>query len=145
MNTTTNLDQENKTGQNQLGDKANHPVHLLTASSIIGDKVENKKGESIGKIKDVMLDIREGKIEYVVIESGGFLGLGEKLFAVPFQSLKLNTDNEDFILDVEKSFLESAPGFNKEHWPETNKHYSDVNNYWGGGGSFMGASTGLEY
>jgi sporulation protein YlmC with PRC-barrel domain len=140
MHNISNLEKENATGQNQLGTNANRQVHLLTATSIIGDEVENKSGESIGKIKDIMLNILDGKIQYVVIEFGGFLGFGEKLFAIPFQALKLNVKNKDFVLDVEKSFLETAPGFNKEHWPDTNGHYFDVNNYWG---SFLGPSTGI--
>jgi sporulation protein YlmC with PRC-barrel domain len=140
MNTTSILEKENATGHNQLGANANRPVHLLTASSIIGDKVENRKGESIGKISDIMLDTHNGNIEYFVIEFGGFLGFGEKLFAIPFSALKLNAKKEDFVLNVDKEFLEAAPGFDKDHWPETNSHYFDVNTYWGG---FMGPNTGI--
>jgi sporulation protein YlmC with PRC-barrel domain len=132
------LENENSTGRNRKGN-ANRPVKVLTATSIIGDKVENAKGEDIGKIKDIMIDIHYGKIEYVVIEFGGFLGFGEKLFAIPFSALKLNTRNEDFVLDVDKKFLDSAPGFDKYLWPETNGHYFDVNAYWG---NFMGPNIG---
>ena len=137
---TSNLEKENATGQNQQGANANRPVHVLTATSIIGDHVVSKQGEKIGKIKDIMLNVKSGSIQYLIIEFGGFLGVGEKLFAVPFSALKLNPKNEDFVLDVEKKFLETAPGFNKDHWPETNSHYFDVNSYWG---SFMGPSTGV--
>jgi sporulation protein YlmC with PRC-barrel domain len=139
METTSNLEKENTTGHNELGPNANRPVRVLTASSIIGDKVENTKGEDIGKIKDIMLNIHAGSIEYLIIEFGGFMGFGEKLFAVPFSALKLNAKKQDFVLDVDKKFLETAPGFNKEHWPETNSHYYDVTTHWG---SFMGPSTG---
>ncbi len=139
MKTITNLEKENMTGENQLGSDANSPVRVLTATSIIGDKVENTKGEKIGNIKDIMLNVHDGSVEYLVIEFGGFLGIGEKLFAVPFSALRLNSKKRDFILDVEKKFLETAPGFNKDHWPETNSHYSDVNVYWG---DFMGPNVG---
>lgn len=140
MNTTTNLEKENTTGHNQLGTNANRPVHVLTASSIIGDNVENKQGESIGKIKDIMLNIQDGRIQYLIIEFGGVMGFGEKLFAIPFALAKVNAKNEDFIMDIKKEYLEKAPGFDKDHWPETNGHYFDVNTFWG---SFMGPSTGL--
>src|SRR5690348_740716 len=123
MNTLTSLEKENATGHNQLGPNANRPVHVLTASSIIGDEVENAKGKNIGRIRDIMLNIKDGKIQYLVIEFGGFMGFGEKLFAIPFAALKLNTKNEDFVLNIEKEFLEKAPGFDKDHWPETNSHY----------------------
>lgn len=115
MNTNSILEKENTSGHNQLGANANRPVHLLTAISVIGDEVRNKKGKKMGKIKDIMLDIHLGHIEYYVIEFGGFLGIGEKLFAVPFAALALNGKDEDFILDIEKSFLEAAPGFDTTH------------------------------
>ena len=140
MNISSDLEKENATGQNQSGSNANRPVHVLTASSIIGDNVENKQGESIGKIKDIMLNLKDGRVQYLIIEFGGFMGIGEKLFAIPFSALKLNAKNEDFVLNIEKDFLEKAPGFDKHHWPETNGHYFDVNSYWG---SFMGPNTGV--
>jgi sporulation protein YlmC with PRC-barrel domain len=138
MNNETNLEKENATGHNQLGANANRPVHLLTATSIIGDKVENNKQEEIGKIKDIMVNLLDGRIQYLVIEFGGFMGLGKKLFAIPFAALKLNAKKQDFVLNIEKKVLDAAPGFNPEHWPETNSHYFDVDSYWG---SFMGPST----
>ena len=140
MNISSNLEKENATGQNQQGANANRPVHVLTATSIIGDSVENKQGEKIGKIKDIMLNTEDGRIQYLIIEFGGFMGFGEKLFAVPFSGLTLNGKNVDFVLNMEKEFLEKAPGFDVNHWPETNSHYFDVNSYWG---SFMGPNTGV--
>lgn len=139
MTTDLSLETENITGQNQAGANANRPVHILTATSIIGDKVINRAGENIGEINNIMVNILDGTIQYLIIEFGGFLGVGEKLFAVPFAAVKLNAKDQNFTLDVEKSFLESAPGFDKEHWPETNSHYFDVNTHWG---SFMGPNTG---
>ncbi|HSZ72277.1 MAG TPA: PRC-barrel domain-containing protein [Cytophagaceae bacterium] len=136
------LEKENKTGKNSDGVNANWPVKMLTASSIIGDHVENRNGEKLGKIKDVMVNMKRGFIEYVVIEFGGFLGLGEKLFAVPFEALELKADRQTFLLDRQKDFLKNAPGFNKEHWPGTNSHhYTEVDSYWG---NFMGPSVGAS-
>jgi len=136
------FDADNLTGINHTGAHPNSPVHFLTASSIIGDKVYNPQDEKLGSVKDVMLDIQNGRIEYVVIELGGFLGVGEKFFAIPFSLLKLDPRNQRFILNQEKSTLEVAPGFDKDHWPETNTHMFDsANTYWG---SFMGVNTGAE-
>jgi sporulation protein YlmC with PRC-barrel domain len=140
MNITSNLEKENATGQNQQGANANRPVHVLTATSIIGDHVVSKQGEKIGKIKDIMLNTKDGKVQYLIIEFGGFMGFGEKLFAIPFAAVRLDAKNVDFILDIKKEFLEKAPGFDQSHWPETNSHYFDVNTYWG---SFMGPNTGV--
>jgi sporulation protein YlmC with PRC-barrel domain len=133
MKTTINsilLEKDNVTGNNLMGPNANFPVSILTASSIIGDRLVNNSGLDVGKIKDIMINIHEGNIQYVVIEFGGFMGFGEKLFAIPYSSLKLNPKDHNFVLDVDKKFLASAPGFDKDHWPSTNSHYNDVDTHW---------------
>ena len=137
---TVNIEKDNITGKNHEGANANWPVKVLTATSIIGDDVLNAKEEKVGKIKDIMIDIRRGIVEYVVIESSGFLGFNEKFFAVPFSELKLKPSKRAFILHKDDEFIKNAPGFDKNHWPETNSHhYIQVEGYWG---DFMGVSTG---
>ncbi len=131
---------ENESGKNRDGAHPNMPLRYLTATSIIGDKVLNPEGEVLGDIHDIMIDLSSGKIEYVVIEMGGFLGVGEKFFAIPYPLLSVDGRHEVFILNQSKESLAKAPGFNKAHWPETNSHEFDhSSSYWGG---FMGASTG---
>jgi sporulation protein YlmC with PRC-barrel domain len=137
-----NFDTDNLTGINQQGAHPNIPLKFLTASSIIGDKVLNPDKDQLGKIKDIMIDITNGKIEYIVIELGGFLGMGEKYFAIPFALLKVDTIEEGFVLNQSKDTLTNAPGFDKDHWPETNSHLFDSSTYWGG---FMGPNTGSAY
>lgn len=133
------FDADNQTGKNHSGAHPNSPIRFLTATSIIGDKIVNLQDESLGSIKDIMIDVQRGKIEYVVIELGGFLGLGEKFFAIPFYLLTLSAKNQNFVLNQHKETLEKAPGFDKDHWPETNTHIFDQSNsYWG---DFMGANT----
>jgi len=135
--------QDNLSGTNHEGAHPNSPLKFLTASSIIGDEVLNRGGEKLGKINDIMVELSNGKIEYVVIELGGFLGMGEKYFAVPFALLKVDAENETFVLDQTKEALQAAPGFDKDHWPETNSHeFDNAGTYWGG---FMGANTGAAY
>lgn len=139
----TTLSKENLSGVNHGGMHPNTPLQYLTASSIMSNKVQNKKGDKLGDIKDIMIDITTGKIEYMVIEFGGFLGIGEKYFAVPFRLLTIDTVDEVYILDQDKETLENAPGFDKDHWPKTNSHEFDSSNlYWG---SFMGQNTGGGY
>jgi sporulation protein YlmC with PRC-barrel domain len=138
-----NFDSDNLSGENHAGMHPNSPLKFLTASSIMGDKVVNAGGEHLGGIKDIMIDITSGKVEYVVIELGGFLGIGEKYFAIPFGLLEVDPDKERFILNQTREALDSAPGFDKDHWPETNSHALDNSTvYWGG---FMGANTGGAY
>ena len=90
---------------------------LMGANTLIGNDVYNQKDENLGDIKEIMLDVRSGRVSYAVLSFGGFLGMGEKLFAVPWTALTLDTVNKRFVLNVEKDRLKSAPGFDKDKWP----------------------------
>lgn len=122
------LQNENLTGVNHEGKHPNVPLKYLAATSVIGDKVHNAQDEHLGKITDIMIDIASGKIEYVVIEFGGFLTIGQKYFAIPFSLLQVDPAKKAFLLDQPKEKLENAPGFDMNHWPETNFHAEE--NYW---------------
>jgi sporulation protein YlmC with PRC-barrel domain len=91
---------------------------LMGADTLLGDGVVNGANEDLGDIKEIMLDMNTGQVAYAVLAFGGFLGMGEKLFAVPWQALHLDTVNKRFVLDVEKERLTNAPGFNKDAWPD---------------------------
>jgi sporulation protein YlmC with PRC-barrel domain len=106
---------------------------VMAASTLTSDAVRNSAGENLGKIEDIMLDVRRGQIAYAVLSFGGFLGVGSKLFAVPWSALMLDTDNECFVLDVSKERLKEAPGFDKDHWPSMADAgwQSEVNTYYG--------------
>ncbi len=112
--------------------------YVMSADTLEGDKVVNADGEDLGDIKDIMIDVPSGRIAYAVLSFGGFLGMGNKLFAVPWHALTLDADNKCFVLDVPKGRLEQAPGFDKDHWPsmadtrwasEIHQFY-DVPPYW---------------
>lgn len=90
---------------------------LMGADTLLGNDVYNLQDDDLGDIKDIMLDMRTGRVSYAVLSFGGFLGMGEKLFAVPWSALKLDTVNKRFTLDVEKERLETAPGFDPDSWP----------------------------
>ncbi|MEO5594104.1 MAG: PRC-barrel domain-containing protein, partial [Chitinophagaceae bacterium] len=82
---------------------------------------------------DIMVDITTGNIAYFVIEFGGFLGIGIKYFAIPFRLLQADAEKKRFVFDQKKEILEKAPGFDINHWPETNIHLEELHGYW----SFM--------
>lgn len=90
---------------------------LMGANTLTGNDVYNQKDEDLGDIKEIILNMRTGRVSYAVLSYGGFLGLGDKLFAVPWEALTLDTVNKRFVLNVEKDRLESAPGFDKDKWP----------------------------
>ena len=99
---------------------------LLSTSTIRNTTVENRQGESLGSVKDIMLHPDSGRVEYAVLDFGGFLGIGDKLFAVPLQAFEVDRNNERFVLDVTKERLKDAPGFDKNNWPETaNREFSE--------------------
>lgn len=115
-------DHDNSTGVNCEGPDANTPVSRLTAISIIEDEVVNTEGEKLGHIKDLMINIHSGVIEYAVMERGGVLGIGSKLFAVPFTQLYLDPARKLFKMEKDEAYFKDSPGFDKLHWPDTNLH-----------------------
>jgi sporulation protein YlmC with PRC-barrel domain len=91
---------------------------VLSADTLTGDTVRNSADENLGKIDDIMIDIPSGRVAYAVLSFGGVLGMGNKLFAVPWNALQVDEDEKCFILDIDKEKLESAPGFDKDNWPD---------------------------
>lgn len=91
--------------------------YMMGADTLIGNDVHNKDGEDLGEIKEIMLDMRSGNVGYAVLAFGGLFGMGEKLFAVPWRALELDTENKRFVLNVDKERLKAAPGFDRDHWP----------------------------
>ena len=91
---------------------------VLSASTLAGDSVRNPAGEDLGKIDELMIDIPSGRVAYAVLSFGGFLGMGDKLFAVPWNALKVDEDEKCFVLNVDKRRIEQAPGFDKSNWPD---------------------------
>ena len=98
---------------------ASGQTHVLSASNMIGNKIYNLEGEKLGDIKDVMLDVDLGRVAYAVLSFGGFLGMGDKLFAIPFEAFRVDPANDRIILNVPKEKLENAPGFARDKWPST--------------------------
>ena len=90
---------------------------VMDAATLSGDAVVNASGEDLGKIEAIMLDVQSGRIAYAVLSFGGFLGMGAKLFAIPWSIFTLDAGEKRFILNVPKEQLENAPGFDKGHWP----------------------------
>ena len=113
----------------------NEYPHVLQASTVIGNKVLNPDGEQLGNLKELVIDIEDGRVAYAVLSFGGFLGMGDKLFAIPWEALMLNAKDNTFILDVDKDLLKEAPGFDKDHWPDNAQYEAgwllDIYEYYG--------------
>lgn len=91
---------------------------VLSASTLAGDKVKNLEGEDLGKLEEIMIDLQSGRVAYAVVSFGsGFMHSG-KLLAIPWGSLAVDQGDKKIILNVSKATLESAEGFDKDHWPD---------------------------
>jgi sporulation protein YlmC with PRC-barrel domain len=90
---------------------------VMAAATLDGNKVMSSDGQDLGKISDIMLDVRSGRIAYAVLTEGAFLGMGGTLHAIPWRSLTLDTDRKCFRLDATAEQVKSSPGFDKDHWP----------------------------
>jgi sporulation protein YlmC with PRC-barrel domain len=90
---------------------------VLGASTLKGDKVVNQLGEDLGKLEELMIDLDRGRIAYAVLSFGGFLGMGDKLFAIPWQAFGVDTVGKKLVLKADKEILKKATGFDKSNWP----------------------------
>jgi sporulation protein YlmC with PRC-barrel domain len=90
---------------------------VMAAGTLEGDSVYNEADEKLGEITDIMIDVPTGRVAYAVMSVGGILGIGDKLFAIPWQALTLDTENKCFRMNISKEQLKEAPGFDKDHWP----------------------------
>jgi sporulation protein YlmC with PRC-barrel domain len=105
---------------------------FLSADSLKDDKVVNTAGEDLGKFEDLMIDLIDGRVAYAALSFGGVMGLGNKLFAIPWKSLKLKVHEHAFILDIPKETLKNSEGFDKGKWPVTTREWlSNMHSYYG--------------
>lgn len=91
--------------------------NVVKVSEIIDVKVKNLTDEALGKIAELVIDKTSGKINYLVLEFGGFLGFGNKLFAIPWHAFSYSASDDCFVINIEKERLKNAPGFDKDQWP----------------------------
>jgi len=123
-------------------DASAHSSRAFRASTLIGMNVKSPQGENLGEIKDIIVNVNNGNVQYAVLEFGGFLGLGEKLFAYPVSSFKTTAGRDDLVLNVDKAKLKAAPGFARDTWPDWGTHRGEVDRYHGV--KFAGKATGQK-
>jgi len=111
---------------------------VMSCANLAGDTVIDARGEDLGQLDHVMIDVATGRIAYGVLARGGVFGIGERLFAIPWDALTLDSERKCFVLDVDRDRLERAPGFDRDHWPamadgewaeRVHRHYG-VSPYW---------------
>src|SRR5664280_2991243 len=106
---------------------------VLAADTLTGDKVVNLQKEDLGKIEHLMIDLESGRVAYAVLSFGGFLGMGDKLFAIPWSAFTVQLFENDLriVLNVDKEILKKAQGFDKSQLPLGYTDLSSVYHYYG--------------
>ncbi len=114
------LKQETRKESIGRGQETNKEMQQVSrASKIIGTNVKNPDGDNLGGIKELVIDPESGHVVYAVVSFGGVLGMGSKLFAIPWTVLHWTRDKEYYVLDLDKETLKTATGFDKNHWPDS--------------------------
>ena len=106
---------------------------VRVTEDVVGKKVVNLEGEDIGEIHEVMIESITGSVTYAVMSFGGFLGIGDKLFAVPWVSLRYDRNGDVFVMKADRDLLKNAPGFDKDDWPDMSDptRLSEIYKYYG--------------
>lgn len=113
---------------------------IVSTKEVIGVSVKNNKKDDLGKIEEIVLDKNAGEVRYLVLSFGGFLGVGDKLFAIPWDAVHYDDNQDAFILrvNIDKEKLKQAPGFEKNNppnyadqkWGKSIFHYYETRPYW---------------
>jgi len=121
------LTKERQKQSSELAQQSNKSMQQVSrASKIIGTTVKNANGDKLGDVKELVLDPESGQVVYVVVSFGGVLGVGDKLFAIPWKAFQWNHDKEFYLLNEDKSTLAKAPGFDKKHWPDSSNKWEQL-------------------
>jgi sporulation protein YlmC with PRC-barrel domain len=120
------LNQANKEVVVERAQEANKSMQQVSRSSkITGAKVKNTTGDSLGQINDLVIDPSNGQVVYAVVSFCGLMGMGDKLFAIPWRALHWTSPKDYYVLDLDKDTLKKAPGFDKKHWPENSEKWEE--------------------
>jgi sporulation protein YlmC with PRC-barrel domain len=92
----------------------------VRVTQLMGKDVRNSKNEDLGDINDLVIDLDTGRVQYVVLSFGGFLGMGDKLFAYPLSAFRISGVRDELVLNVDQARLKNAEGFEKSRWPNWN-------------------------
>ena len=121
-----------------LDDTNNPSGNLIAANQVQGTSVYDTKLEKLGSIEDVMIDKATGRIAYAVLSFGGFLGIGDRYYPLPWEKLSYNQEVAGYIVDIDRKILEGAPSFSDQAavswdddaWGRDVYSYYGIHPYW---------------
>jgi len=121
-----------------------HQSNILRSSEIIGRDVHSVQGKELGKIEELVIDQDGNRVEYAVLSSGGMLGVGDQLFAVPMTALEMDSEKNVFVLNISAARLKNAPGFEKNNWPnmEDQNWQMEIDEFYGQESGYQKESSG---
>ncbi len=121
-----------------LEDTNNPSGHLIAAGQVQGTTVYNAALEKLGSVQDVMIDKATGRIAYAVLSFGGFLGIGDRYYPLPWEKLTYNVEIGGYVVDINRDMLEGAPSYtdqatsqwNDEAWGRGVYSYYGARPFW---------------
>ncbi|MCL5097023.1 MAG: PRC-barrel domain-containing protein [Candidatus Omnitrophica bacterium] len=131
--TTKGQQQQMQTGMKCGAEHAatlNRPSPFDKASDLLGMEVKNPQGQKLGDIRDIVIDWHSNHISYVVMGTGGFLGLEQKMLAVPLKALQPSANQKYLVLNADKASVDNAKGFTKNDWPSVSNSSWGAQPFW---------------
>lgn len=109
-----------------------HQGDLIASDRVEGTAVYNRKGERLGKISNFMVDKRSGQARYAILSFGGFLGVGNDHYPLPWSMLTYDKAQGGYVVDLDKTLLDEAPRHRMEERPDYDETYGrSVHHYYG--------------
>lgn len=105
---------------------------LIASDRVEGTAVYNRQGERLGKISNFMVDKASGQVRYAVLSFGGFLGIGDDHYPLPWSMLSYDTGQGGYVVELDKAVLENAPSYDAGRRPDYDDGYGrNVYQYYG--------------
>jgi hypothetical protein len=104
---------------------------LIASDKVEGTAVYGADQRKIGSLERVMIDKISGKVAYAVLSFGGFLGMGEDFYPMPWSTLKYDTNLGGYLVNLTKDQLDNAPKFNESRgWNWNRENDRQVHDYY---------------
>ena len=104
---------------------------LIASNKVEGTAVYNRQGERLGEVYNFMVGKRSGRVAYAVMSFGGFLGMGESYYPLPWNALDYDEQMGGYVVDVSKDRLTNAPSYRTGEDPFSDREYGRrVTSYW---------------
>lgn len=122
----------------QVEDTTGTRGNLIAASQVNGTAVYNARGERLGTVEDVMIDKVSGQVRYAVLSFGGFLGIGDRHYPLPWSVLNYDINQGGYLVHLDKETLENAPSYGENEavswddptWGRSVYDYYKADPYW---------------